>query len=557
VAEGRAALSRYQGIAAQNKFEAAIAKGAPVDDLRHLIAHAYVLQGRGADALDIARADKVPPQNAAYAARMRAAAQVDRAAKERELGLALQLAPNDALVWSDIGRFRRDGGNIAGALEAADRAVTLDPKNVEGLVLSANLVRDRYGLVAALDWYDRALAMQPGNVEAMLERAATLGDMGHAREMLDQTRAALAASPNNPQAFYLQAVLAARAHDWGLARSLLYRIGGRLGDVPALRLLAGTVELGQGNAEQALVELRPLVAAQPNNVAARRLFAAALKLGGDDQGVVDALRPFADRGDADPYLLTMVGRAFERLGDRTAAATYLDRAAQPLRGNPGPLGWGVGPVARLRSMAAQGALADATGFARQLEQQSPGAAWIMLLTGDTLALQGRWRDAAASYQRAANLKFNEPTMLRLVDALQRAGEGRAAMEVLALYRAQHPQNIAAALLASDSALAANQWDRAAGLLDVLRQQTGNRDATLLNNLAWVRMQQGRSAEAVTLARAAYALAPNSAPVAGSYGWFAHAAGDKATAVALLEKAVALAPDIPAYRERLAKVRGGS
>ncbi len=558
VAEGRAALAAYQGVTAQTKFEQAIERGASRDDLRALMAHAYLMQGRGADALEMARADKVPPPIAAYAARMRAAAQGgDRDAAARELALAAQLGPDDTMVWSDIARFRRGSADAGGALAAAERAVALDPRNVEALILSGAIMRDRYGLVAALPWYDRALAVQPDNLDAMLDRAATLGDMGRARDMLEQTRAVLAVAPNHPRAFYLQAVLAARAHDWDLARALLYRIGGRMADVPGVRMLAGTVELAQGNAEQALVELRPLVDRQPNNLAARRLLAAALKLGGDDRGVVETLRPFAGRGDADPYILTMVGRAYERMGDRVAAAVFLDRAAQPLRAPPGPLGWGSGPVARLRLLSVQGAFGEATAYARQLERQSPGAAWIMLLTGDTLAFQGQWRAAADTYQRAANLKFDEPTMLRLIDALQRAGDGKTAVAVIDLFRTQNPQSRAAGLLAADSALAAKQWDRAGRLLDTLRQQTGNRDATVLNNLAWVRMEQGRPAEAVKLARAAYVLTPNSAPVAGSFGWFAHAAGDRDTAVALLEKAVALAPDIPAYRERLAKVRAAS
>jgi predicted Zn-dependent protease len=201
-------------------------------------------------------------------------------------------------------------------------------------------------------------------------------------------------------------------------------------------------------------------------------------------------------------------------------------------------------------------MGEATAYAAQLERESPGAAWIMVLSGDTLAFQGRWREAADKYQRAADLKFDEATMLRLVEALQRAGDGKAAVVVIDLFRTQRPQSRAATLLASDSALAAKQWDRAGRLLDALRHQTGIRDAALLNNLAWVRMAQRQPGEAVKLARAAYALTPNSAPVAGSYGWFASAAGDKATAVALLEKAVALAPDIPAYRERLAKARDG-
>jgi hypothetical protein len=34
---------------------------------------------------------------------------------------ALAAAPNDSQVWTDVARFRRTSGDMAGAIEAADR----------------------------------------------------------------------------------------------------------------------------------------------------------------------------------------------------------------------------------------------------------------------------------------------------------------------------------------------------------------------------------------------------------------------------------------------------
>ena len=136
------------------------------------------------------------------------------------------------------------------------------------------------------------------------------------------------------------------------------------------------------------------------------------------------------------------------------------------------------------------------------------------------------------------------------------GDSAAALAVVDVFVTQYPKTIAARLLASDAALAGQQWDRAGGLLDGVRAALGDRNATVLNNMGWVRSNQNRGGDAVALARAAYVLNPNSPPVTASYGWFAHNAGDRAVAVALLEKAVSLAPDITAYRERLAKAQNG-
>ena len=329
--QGRIALATRDGALAEAKLRAAWQKGYPQQNLRHLFAHAFLLQGRVDAALTEAAFADIPPRYAAYAARMRAAAQGergDRAAAAVELGRAARLAPNDANVWTDIARLRLSGGDVGGALDAADRALALSAANADALVLSGTLVRQRYGFAAALPWFDRALAIEPGHLAALLERAATLGELGRARDMLAATRAVLAAAPNNPQALYMQAVLAARARDWVTARSLLYRIGDRLGDLPGARLLHASIELAQGNAEQAITQLKLLVAAQPDNVKARRLYGRALWQSGDDRGAVLILTPIADRPDADSYVLTVIGRANERLGDRARAAGYLDPASE-------------------------------------------------------------------------------------------------------------------------------------------------------------------------------------------------------------------------------------
>ncbi|MFZ4746006.1 MAG: tetratricopeptide repeat protein [Sphingomonas sp.] len=555
VAQGQAAVQRGDGITAQLRLEAAVKKGAPLADVRHLLANAYLIQGNVARVREMAEDAKVAPQFRAYAARMRAAVAPDGQSALREMTLALQLSPDDTLAWSDMARARLMSGDVAGAIAASERALTINANNVDALIMSGNLLRDRYGYAAGLPWYDRILALQPRNTVAMIERAATLGELGRNGEMLAQTRNLLAISPNNPRAFYLQAVLAARAGDWGLAQSLIYHIGTRLNDVQGFRVLAGSVELAQGNEELALLHLRAAVDMQPENMVARRLLGRALWSSGDDRGAIDTLRPIADRPDADSYTLTVMGRACERLGDRVAAGGYLDRAAQPLRPAATPFAAaGNGPIAVIRRLVAQGGTAEATGMAQSIERANPGSPGAMMLVGDTLGAVGRWREAAEAYRRTANLQFSEGIALRLIDALRRAGDNAAALAVVDLFLKHYPQSVAARLLVSDAALAGRQWDRAGGLLEGLRATLGDRDPILLNNLAWVSLARHREAEAAALARTAYALAPNSAPVTASYGWFASLAGDKATAVPLLEKAILLAPDIPAYRARLAKAR---
>ncbi len=210
-------------------------------------------------------------------------------------------------------------GDVEGALK-------LDPKNPDALVYAGNLVRDRYGLLPALPWYDRALQIKPDHLDVLFEKAATLGDAGRSDEMLGVTRKLLALSKNNAQACYLQAILAARAGKWDLARMILYRAGDRMDRIAGMNLMRAMVLMQAGANDGAIAQLRPILNDRPDNAKARRLLGLALMRAGSAADAIDALRPLAERGDG--YALTLTGRAFEALGNRAAAAEALDRASR-------------------------------------------------------------------------------------------------------------------------------------------------------------------------------------------------------------------------------------
>src|SRR3546814_15879499 len=86
---------------------------------------------------------------------------------------------------------------------------------------------------------------------ALIEDAATLGDLGRMRAMLAVTRRAIAADPADPRAYYLQAVLAARAGRFDRARVLLQKTGGTLNGMPAVLLLGGMLDYHARAYEQA------------------------------------------------------------------------------------------------------------------------------------------------------------------------------------------------------------------------------------------------------------------------------------------------------------------
>jgi cellulose synthase operon protein C len=564
-------LSQGNGDAAEGETKRALELGIAPGRVAHMFAHAALLQGDPQRALKLAQSKTIAPRFAGYAARIRAlayAALEDFGAAGREFEAASELNPNSAAMWSDLGAFQMSVGNLSGAIEATARAVRLSPRRIEALKQMGILVRGQYGLTAAIPWFRRALDVDPNDIGALRELAATLGDAGQTVEMLSVTRQILVIDPENPNAYYLQAVLAARAKRYDLARSLIYRTANKLDDVPAVKLLNASLELQAGNSEQAIALLQEIVSQQPGNLKAQRLLGAALWRAGDAKGTIKVLERSANRSDADSYTLSVIGRAYEADGNRGTAAAYLDRAAQPVRGEALPFEMAgdlkrlakasVGPsdnadfaVPYINKLVLDGQTGQALALAERLRQRNPGAPAAHVLVGDALMAQGRSDEAVKAYQNAAAIKFNEPVALRLIDALLRSGDPASALRALDFFLAQNPRSVPGLLLAADHFMATAQWDRAIGVLEGLRTRLGNRDAAVLSNLGWAWFNKGDLVKASEYSAAAYGMSPSNPAFADGYGWILFKSGrNREGGAALLEKAVTIAPGHPGLRFHL-------
>ena len=570
----RTQLSLGDGQSATGTVERARAAGVPAGRTRHLMAEALLLNGDEAAALAETETGDIDPEFHAATARVRGRA----FAQAGEIGaaadafnFAIETAPEDPALWIDIARFRIDTGELSGAIEAADRAIELAPENAEALVLKGVLARTQYGLVESLGWFDRALAVDDDYLPAMIERAKTLGEAGRYTEMLAATREILGRDAGNPQALYLQAVLAARARNFTLAQRLVELTNERLDGMPAMQLLQASIDYRQQNYESAIRRLETLIEEQPGNRTAQRLLGAAFFRSGDMDAAIDTLAPLARRADADSYVLTLIGRALEGRGDRTAALPYLQRAAMAARGAVAPVGTGPDGVnlgaleqaaaeggageqiALIRGYLVTGRIGDALGRAEALRNANPQAPDAHIVLGDTLAAAGDFTAAAAAYADAANIRFDEPTALRMVEALMRAGQPQGALDALSLYRQQNPRSIAAARFAGDINLSLGRWRAAIAQYQLVRAMIGDRDASVLAGLALAWHESGNEGRAAALARRAYLLVPMNPAVSEVYGWTLFDGDiDQARGIEMMEKARDMMPNNSATQWRLAR-----
>jgi len=547
VAQAQHDLAKGDGIAAEARLRQAMGQGAARAAVAAYMGQALIAQRE----LDRARDWLAPGVFTRHTAALgfRTLAQLeqmqgDLPAAGAAFDRVIALTPEDPSLWVEIARLRYSGGEHMLALDAANYAFQLDPTDVRVLELRGQIVRDQRGLVAALPWFEAALAKAPDDVSVLGEYAATLGDMGRAKDMLAATRKMLKLDPGNPRAFYLQAVLAARAGNFALARDLLKRTGDKLETIPAALLLEGVLEMQAGNYVLATEAFETLVRRQPANEKAKLLLIRALYQAGQYRELVIRFAGDATSVDTSPYMLTVLARSYEALGDRQSAAPLLDRAASTRV-------WieRDAPIAALLA----GGVTDQV-HAEEARVAHSGNYNAQLAAGDAQLALGRGEAALERYTLAARIRQPENLMLRMVAAYRQAGRADEAAKLIEVFLAGHPKGEVAIRLAADLAAGAGDWRRARLLLENLRDSGAERDVRVLTELSLAQLRSGDARAAEASAREAHRVQPSSPLAAQAWGLSLAALGERRqAAAALLSKAQLLLGETPAIAEGRAQL----
>lgn len=451
--QARALLARGDGLGADVALQAAIASGTPRESVAALMGEAKLAQDdlpAAREWLEPGQFDRASRGQGFHMLGQLELASGNLAAAGRAFDLSLRERGRDPELWVDIARLRYRGGEQLQAIAAADRAVALGPRNPRALQLRGQMVRDAHGSRAALAWFDAGLAVSPDDPGLLADRAATLGELGRARDMLATVRHLARIDPGNPQIHYLQAMLAARAGQGALARSLLERSRMLGRNVPAAMLLSALIDLDSGNNASAAQTLAYLAARQPDNARVRTLLAHSLLLSRNEREVVTRFGELAARPGASPYLVMVVGRAYEALGEREQAAWFLDSAARMHTGEPvvlpepagrvAPDDEGMLTVARVRGAIRAGNAGEAVRIAAAFQRRFPGSADGLALLGDARLAAGDPGGALADYYASAAVRRPWPLVRRMIAAHRMAGEHGAALALLAAQVAGEPGN---------------------------------------------------------------------------------------------------------------------
>ncbi|WFL76906.1 hypothetical protein P7228_13025 [Altererythrobacter arenosus] len=453
-------------------------------------------------------------------------------------------------LWVDVGRLRYRGGEQLQAIEAADKALAHDRRNPAALNFKGQLVRDAHGFAAALPWFAAGLEMAPEDRALLAEQAASLGDAGAGKDMLRSIRHFARVAPDDRRSDNLQAVLAVRGGKYDVARTLLLRSGELQREAPSAMLLSAIIDLESGNFASAAQTLERLADLQPQNRLAQLLFARALSLGGSDKELIYRFEDLARRPSASPYLVLLVARSHEALGQRDKAAWYLDRASKARDGrllalqaaaltmtDESTAQEGDAAFSTVRTLVVSGQAAEAVRRAENLVERHSGSADVLNLAGDAHLAAGNADRALERYAKAAQIRRDWSLAKRMAAAHKARGNREAAEQMVAAQLRGEPSNGEAAAMLAVMRATKSDWKRAALLIDHAFAHGAARDVNLLALRSEAAANLGNDAEARRYSAEAHSISPMNARATQIYASsLAHDASRPAAAKALEEKA---------------------
>jgi len=149
---------------------------------------------------EIQKAIEADGQNAvahAYHAEILAArGSVGAAVKAYEI--AVELQPENGVLWNGLGLTRFKAGQLVEAISALERAVSLLPEQAEVHNNLGNLLKERGSLVDAIEHYRQAIALKPDYGEAHGNLGVALMHQGKFSDARTSLEAAVGSRPQDP-----------------------------------------------------------------------------------------------------------------------------------------------------------------------------------------------------------------------------------------------------------------------------------------------------------------------------------------------------------------------
>jgi putative PEP-CTERM system TPR-repeat lipoprotein len=327
---GVALLQLGEFNAAEAQLRAALARNYDAEKVAAPLAEALVRLEKNQELLDEIPPGQRPPEIEASVRAARGYAllnlrRLDEAKESFEQAEAMTTKPAPAQFG--LARAWGFSGDAKQAVTFLRKALTNDPKLIDGWIFLGQLERALGDNPAARDAFDKALELSPGNPAALLDRAALLLAMDALGPADADIAAILKANAQDPLGNYLQALAYAKRQNFRAAEISLQKMKAGLFAYPPAMYLLAVVNLSQDQLAQGEDNITRFLTRLPNDEAGKALFATVLLR---RSNLPRALAYLKDATEADPKsirLLGLLADAYLRNGEKDAASATLDRIA--------------------------------------------------------------------------------------------------------------------------------------------------------------------------------------------------------------------------------------
>jgi putative PEP-CTERM system TPR-repeat lipoprotein len=398
---GELYLKLGTGPAAEKEFRRAMELGADPSRWRIPLAKALILQGNYSDALlRLDGAVDLPPKQQAEVWAQRGYAQygLGRMDLAREaFDTALTLDRDQTAATIGLIRFAMDDKDEPRAIQVTDELLTRQPKDVEALLIRAEMFRKEGKNEEAAQRFAQVIEIDPSNIRGYLGHATTMIGQQEFAQAIKDLDAADAIQPDVPMTQYLRGVMDFQNKQWDQAGERLQRVLAAVPNHLQSRLLLGIIKYSTNDFEIADEYLGSVVAAMPDNVQARKVLGATRIKMRDPTKAIEILLPGTSTNDA--QLLALLGSAYMLKGDREQGQEWLNRAVE------------ISPdVAALRTQLALSLLAGGETDKAVTELQSAVDLGQDILQADVLLVLAHLKNSRfdEALKASANLEQRKP-----------------------------------------------------------------------------------------------------------------------------------------------------
>lgn len=461
------------------------------------------------------------------------------------LNKALALDPRSEKAYSHLFGVHVQNRNYASAIQLTKQMQQSLPARAVGHTLEAMALfaqGDGVGAEAALRL---ALDKEPGNPEVVSNLAQLLRAAGRDDEAVSVVEEALKQSPEDPALLLAYATLARSLGDETKAQSLLRRILDNNPDAWQVRALLARSLSETGDFAEAIAVGGSALDANPNNPQLTKTVGLALLKSGEASEALTLLDRLVSKTPTDARAQEYRSLALIQLGRNEEAWTAIEKAARLEPDNAAI------KLAQANLLLLLGRLDESQKLVSALKQDTPEDERLLVIEGKIALKEGRPEQAAAAFEAALAQDANSLIFLDLVHARFQAGQGEKGLASMADWVAENPQDTLVRHRQAEYLMALRRWEEAAMSYEALLARQPN-DARALNNLAWVKIELGDSQSALTAARRAADLVPQSISVSDTLAMALLHAGQEHEAIELLKTITENAPDDRTFRFHLAQ-----